>query len=139
MHATGAGARILVVEDDPLILELVTTRLGIAGYEVFYARDGVSAMERLAEVRPKGMILDINMPRLDGFGVLQKMKSAGLTTSVPTLVLTARRQPEDVRRAVELGAKDFLSKPFDDQQLLARVARLLRKPAPRAEQPSVLI
>lgn len=139
MGATATGARLLVVEDDPMILELVTTRLGIAGYEVFYARDGVSALERLVEVRPKGLILDINMPRLDGFGVLQKMKEMGLSAQVPTLVLTARRQPDDVRRAVELGAKDFLSKPFQDAQLLARVARLLRNTRAHSAENSVLI
>jgi two-component system OmpR family response regulator len=72
------------------------------------------------------MILDINMPELDGFGVLEALgQDAGLT---PILVLTARHAAEDVRRAIGLGAKDYLAKPFSESQLLARVARLLRTP-----------
>jgi DNA-binding response OmpR family regulator len=78
------------------------------------------------------MVLDINMPGLDGFGVLRCLKTKG--SMVPTLVLTARNQSSDVREAVALGARDFLAKPFKDQQLLARVARLLRQlPAAKPE------
>ena len=66
--------RILVAEDDPLVLELITTRLEIAGFRTFYARDGFEALAKLAELRPSAMVLDINMPRLDGFGVLKEMK-----------------------------------------------------------------
>ena len=122
--------RILVVEDDPMVLELITTRLSLAGFHTFYARDGVEGLARLKEVAPAAMVLDINMPRLDGFGVLKAMKSMGL--AVPTLVLTARNQSSDVQEALKLGASDFLAKPFQDQQLLARVGRLLRRPAARA-------
>ena len=121
--------RILVVEDDPLVLELITTRLSLAGFHTFYARDGYEGLARLKEVAPAGMVLDINMPRLDGFGVLRGMKALGL--SVPTLVLTARNQSSDVQQALQLGASDFLSKPFEDHQLLARVGRLVRRPAVR--------
>lgn len=120
-------SRILVIDDDPSILELITTRLEIAGYLTFYARDGHEGLNRLSDVRPAAMILDINMPRLDGFGVLKAMGASG-TASVPTMVLTARNQQDDVRLAISLGARDFLAKPFNDQHLLSRVARLLRKP-----------
>lgn len=122
--------RILVVEDDPMVLDLITTRLSLAGFHTFYARDGVEGLARLSEVGPAAMVLDINMPRLDGFGVLTAMRSMGL--AVPTLVLTARSQSSDVEEALRLGASDFLAKPFQDQQLLARVGRLLRRPAGRA-------
>ena len=118
-------ARILVVDDDPFVLELLTTRLELAGYQTFSARNGYEALDRLANVSPAGMILDINMPRLDGFGVLRSMKSV-TSARIPTMVLTARNQPEDVRTALQLGAVDYLTKPFDDRQLLVRVARLLR-------------
>lgn len=123
--------RILVVEDDDLVLELIVTRLEIAGYRTFYARDGQEGLSRLNEVKPAGMVLDINMPKLDGFGVLERMKAMGLVQQVPTMVLTARNQTDDVRRAVSLGARDFLAKPFKDEQLLARVGRLMRKTPPR--------
>lgn len=121
--------RILVVEDDPMVLELITTRLSLAGFHTFNARDGYEGLAMLKEVAPAGMVLDINMPRLDGFGVLRGMKALGI--AVPTLVLTARNQSSDVQEALKLGASDFLSKPFQDQQLLARVGRLVRKPIPR--------
>lgn len=121
--------RILVVEDDPMVLELITTRLSLAGFHPFSARDGYEGLARLKEVAPAAMVLDVNMPRLDGFGVLRGMKALGI--GVPTLVLTARNQSSDVQEALKLGASDFLSKPFQDQQLLARVGRLIRRPAAR--------
>lgn len=117
--------RILIVEDDPIILDLITTRLDIAGYDTYFARDGFEGLKRLHELRPSALVLDINMPRLDGFGVLRKMRQEGLNT--PTMVLTARNQPDDVKKAITLGARDFLAKPFKDEQLLQRVGRLLRK------------
>ncbi|MEJ2817852.1 MULTISPECIES: response regulator [unclassified Caulobacter] len=117
--------RILIVEDDPIILDLITTRLDIAGYDTYFARDGFEGLKRLHELRPSALVLDINMPRLDGFGVLRKMRQEGLNT--PTMVLTARNQPDDVKQAITLGARDFLAKPFKDEQLLQRVGRLLRK------------
>ena len=69
--------RILVVEDDPMIRELIATRLDLGGYQVFEAPDGFRGLASLAEVRPAAMILDINMPHLDGFGVLRKMRETG--------------------------------------------------------------
>ena len=123
--------RVLVVEDDPLVLELITTRLGLAGYQTFHARDGREGLRRLREVSPGCMVLDINMPKCDGFEVLRDMCASGHIKRVPTMVLTARNRPEDVKLAISLGARDFMTKPFNDQQLLARVARLLRPPAPR--------
>jgi DNA-binding response OmpR family regulator len=117
--------RILIVEDDPIILDLITTRLDIAGYDTYFARDGFEGLSRLHELRPSALVLDLNMPRLDGFGLLRKMRLEGLNT--PTMVLTARNQPDDVQQAITLGARDFLAKPFKDEQLLQRVGRLLRK------------
>lgn len=122
--------RVLVVDDDPYILELIVTRLELAGYDTRSARNGQLAIERLGEFRPEAMILDINMPVLDGFGVLAYMQAQNLSARIPTMVLTARNNGGDVARAVQSGARDYLSKPFKDEQLLARVARLLR---PKAE------
>lgn len=128
-----ARTRILVVEDDPIILDLITTRLDIAGYDTYFARDGYEGLTRLHELRPSALVLDLNMPRLDGFGLLRKMRLEGLNT--PTMVLTARNQPDDVRQAITLGARDFLAKPFKDAQLLQRVGRLLRKAPSRSIEP----
>ncbi len=126
------GHRILVVEDDPMMLELICTRLALAGYQTVQARDGLEGLDRLRDHKPDAMVLDVNMPRLDGFGVLNQMKTLGYRT--PTMVLTARNQTADVQAAIKLGARDFLTKPFEDHTLLTRVARLVRaagaRPAP---------
>ena len=119
--------RVLVVEDDPFLLELITTRLELAGFDTRSARDGSQGLQRLTEFRPEAMVLDINMPVLDGFGVLIHMKAQGLIEKTPTMVLTARNSPEDVSKAIGLGARDYLSKPFKDEQLIARVGRLLAR------------
>lgn len=121
------GHRVLIVDDDPMMLELIRTRLDLAGYRTVQARDGYEALDRLRDYKPEAMVLDINMPRLDGFGVLTQMKAIGNRT--PTMVLSARNQTADVQTAIKLGARDFLTKPFEDHKLLSRVGRLVR-PAP---------
>jgi DNA-binding response OmpR family regulator len=135
MWPDAQGARIVVAEDDPAVLDLIVTRLSIAGYEPSFARDGRQALDVLRQVRPRALLLDINMPGLDGFGVLDAMRRSSDLQAVQTLVLTARHAPEDVRRAIGLGARDYLAKPFKDEALLARVARLVRPR--RAAPPSV--
>jgi CheY-like chemotaxis protein len=130
---SGPSRKVLVVEDEPAVLELVVTRLAIAGYTTFQARNGQEAIRRMAEVLPAAMVLDLNMPVVDGFDVLAQMHQNGQTKVIGVLVLTARNQPQDVRQAIALGARDFLTKPFKDEQLLARVARLFRRPN---QQPS---
>ncbi len=121
-----ARSRILVVDDDPLIIDLLVTRLELAGYQVVAARDGHEALKRVSDFHPHAMILDVNMPGLDGFGVLRHLKSTGRIMTLPVMILTARYQASDVQEAVALGAKDFLAKPFKDNQLFLRVERLLR-------------
>ena len=86
----GRQRRVLVVDDEPFLLELIMTRLAIAEYNVRGARDGREALQRLADFRPEAMVLDINMPVLDGFGVLAHMRAQGLTDKTLTMVLTAR-------------------------------------------------
>ena len=125
--------KILIAEDEPAVLDLLVTRLSIAGYQTFQARNGRDAINRLTDVMPTALILDINMPIADGFEVLYHMRRKGLTGVIPVMILTARNRPEDVRKAIDLGAMDFLAKPFKDAHLLARVARLLRRPPPNRE------
>jgi DNA-binding response OmpR family regulator len=119
--------RLLVAEDDHNVRELIRTRLTAAGFDVHTAHNGAEALSRVMSVRPDAMVLDINMPELDGFSVLEALKARGHL--FPVLILTARHAADDVRRAVSLGAKDYLTKPFTEAQLMARVARLLRTPA----------
>ena len=127
MHAwdNARRPRILVVDDDAAIVEVLCMRLDLMGLEPKTASNGRQALERIKELNPAAMILDINMPQLDGFGVLAQLGPEG-TRRLPTLVLTARNQPEDVRRAIALGARDYLSKPFDQMKLVARITRLMR-------------
>ena len=128
--------RIFVAEDDPATLELIVTRLSVAGYEVTYARDGHQAVASILANRPNAAILDVNMPVLDGFGVMKALRdNPSVSARMPIMVLTARNSPEDVQRAIQLGARDFLSKPFKDAHLLERVARLLRAPTVAAKPP----
>lgn len=119
--------RVLVVDDEPYIVELIVTRLELAGFETSTARHGAEALDRLAAFRPEAMVLDINMPVMDGFAVLANMKAQGLSDRIPTVVLTARNSGEDVAKAISLGAKDYLSKPFRDEALISRVGRLLAR------------
>jgi len=121
-------ACILVAEDDTGVRELICTRLMVAGYDTHTARNGREAVQRAHTLKPDGIVLDINMPELDGFAVLQELAGERRLKNTPVLVLTARHAEEDVKRAISLGAKDFLTKPFNDGQLIARVARLLRTP-----------
>jgi two-component system OmpR family response regulator len=128
--------KIVVADDDSGIRDLIRTRLEMSGYDVHTAKNGREALERIRALRPNAMVLDINMPELDGFGVLEALRAEGIR--LPVLLLTARHAAEDVRRAVTLGAKDYLTKPFNEAQLLARVARLQRFAAPDAPRGPVV-
>lgn len=129
--------RILIVEDDAGVRELVRVLLRTAGYDPHTAHDGEEALSRVHVVRPMGIILDLNMPVLDGFGVLADLRANPPPLVPRVLVLSARHDNGDVLRAVRLGAKDYLAKPFTDRQLLARVARLMRSPVAILPPPPV--
>ena len=127
---SSGGKRIFVAEDDPAILELLTARLEIAGHRVTGARDGAEALRMILASPPALVILDVNMPRLDGFSVLRALRGHGASARTPVLMLTARKLGADVRMARDYGANDYLAKPFEDRQLLVRVERLLRSGRP---------
>ncbi len=124
-----SARRFLIVDDDPLMVELVMLRVQMLGHQVQFARHGVQALEKVAAFRPDAMILDVDMPYLNGFEVLQRLGPAKLAR-LPTLMLTSRRSAVDVRLALRLGAQDFLMKPFETDDLLPRVRRLARGAAP---------
>ncbi|CAN5447385.1 hypothetical protein BH10PSE1_BH10PSE1_27090 [soil metagenome] len=125
--------RILIAEDDSLMRDLIRMRLANAGYDTHTARSGREAIDRTIVIKPHALLLDINLPDVDGFGVLEAFHSDLSDIAVPTLMLTARRSTEDVRRAVALGAVDYLTKDAVDSQLLPRLARVLRSVAQSAE------
>jgi len=119
-------AIILVVDDSFLSAELVQAYLERAGYQVLLAYDGDQALAQVQSTPPDLIILDVMMPTLDGFAVCQRLKSDRLTWFIPIILLTALNQPGDRVRGFEAGADDFLSKPFNREELLARVHSLLR-------------
>jgi CheY-like chemotaxis protein len=119
---------ILVADDDPLILDLLEHRLVRRGYRTVLARDGREALEQVAEFRPDAIVLDAMMPAIDGYEVLRRLREDDATATTPVVMLTARRQEQDIVGALELGANDFIIKPFIPEELLSRLARLLARP-----------
>ena len=117
--------RILVCDDDELLVDLLTYRRGTKGYKVSAARDGGQALERIAADKPDAVVLDAMMPVIDGFEVLRRIREQPETATLPVLMLSARKQERDIVGALQLGANDFVVKPFIPEELLARLARLL--------------
>ena len=127
--------KVLVVDDDVELLRLIAFALRQAGYLVLEAQDGPSGAADFERERPDLVVLDVNLPRLNGFEVLKRIRA--VSASTPVMMLTVRSAEEDQVRGLDLGADDYLSKPFSPRTLLARVRALLRragveKPAPLA-------
>ncbi len=123
---TDAGM-VLVAEDDEDIRELVAYRLEQAGYSVKAVADGQEALEALSEQRPALCVLDVMMPRLDGYELTRRIRADDATRDVPVILLTARIQEGDVARGFDAGADDYLAKPFSPQELRARVRAVLAR------------
>jgi len=115
---------ILLAEDDPDVLHIVDTRLKAAGYRTVLALDGQQALDALGKESPAVVLLDLMMPKLTGFDVLTNIKQREQRPRV--IVVSARGRDEDVTRAFELGADDYVSKPFNPEELVARIGRLIR-------------
>jgi DNA-binding response OmpR family regulator len=121
---------ILVVDDEPRYLRLLEANLRTEGYDVSTAQDGVQALEVFSMQPIDLVLLDVMMPRLDGFGVCQRLREF---TNVPIVILTARGEEQDRVRGLDLGADDYLVKPFSATELLARVRAVLRRAHPSVE------
>ena len=123
--------KILLVDDDPDLLTVTGFALQQAGFLVVKAADGLEALDAFAREQPDLAVLDINLPKLNGFDLARKLRER---TKIPLLMLTARNEEEDVVRALGIGADDYLSKPFSPKILLARVKALLRRVGLEAEE-----
>jgi DNA-binding response OmpR family regulator len=129
-YGVSDGPRILVVDDDGDIRVLLRELLGRAGYRVEEAADGRAALRKLFETPPSLVLLDVNMPELDGYQTLERIRDL---SDVPVIMLTARTQELERVRGLASGADDYVPKPFGRQELLARIQALLRRSGGKAE------
>jgi DNA-binding response OmpR family regulator len=116
---------VLIADDDPSIRAVVRATLGSKLVECHVAEEGVAALRIAREIRPSVLVLDVNMPLMDGFEVLAAIRNEGATASIRVLMLTGCEQENDIVRAFGLGADDYLVKPFNPMELAVRVRRLL--------------
>jgi two-component system, OmpR family, response regulator len=123
--ADAGAVRLLVVDDEPDIVELLSASLRFAGYDVSPAANGKEALELAKSFRPDLVLLDVMMPGMDGFSVLTRLRSEG--HRVPVLFLTARDATEDKVRGLTTGADDYVTKPFSLSEVLARIGAILRR------------
>lgn len=130
------SARILVIEDDPALLRGLADNLRCESYEVLTAADGEQGLASVRETRPDLVILDLMLPRLSGYEICRKLREEKIST--PILMLTARGEEADRVLGLELGADDYVTKPFSIRELLARVRALLRRTHPAVPLPEVL-
>ncbi|MER8097391.1 response regulator transcription factor [Streptomyces goshikiensis] len=133
MTAEGDPQRILVVDDEPAVREALRRSLAFEGYGAQTAVDGLDALDKAASYAPDLIVLDIQMPRMDGLTAARRLRSAGSTT--PILMLTARDTVGDRVTGLDAGADDYLVKPFELDELFARVRALLRRSAYAAPAP----
>ncbi|WP_051326184.1 response regulator transcription factor [Glycomyces tenuis] len=125
LRSDGSPARLLVVDDEESLADLLVEALSFQGYEVTSAASGTAALAAVEESRPDLIILDVNMPGLDGFGVADRLRSSGDKT--PIIFLTARTTPDDLREGFGSGGDDYLMKPFRLEELSLRVSAVLRR------------
>jgi len=118
------NARVLIAEDEPHIVESLSFVLSRSGYTVSSVLDGEAAMQQLRTDPPDVVILDVMLPRLNGFEVLKQIKSDPSLRSIPVIVLTAKGQAHDRRMAEEIGVDGFMTKPFSNREIVDEVRRL---------------
>ena len=128
----GPSARVLVVEDDEAIADVLRRSLRAEGHEVQSAGDGAEALTAAERFSPDLVVLDLGLPRLDGMEVLRRIRADG--SDVPMLILTARTETDDRVEGLDSGADDYLPKPFERAELLARIRALLRRRPPRGQR-----
>ena len=129
-----ANEKILVVDDDANICELLRLYLTKEGYQVTVANDGEEGLEKFNQVKPDMVLLDVMMPKMDGLEVCRRIRKAGNT---PVMMLTAKGETFDKVLGLELGADDYVTKPFDTKEVVARIKAVLRRTAPASDTSDV--
>lgn len=122
-----ARGNILVVEDDNDVLELIRFNLVKEGYQVYTASTGESGLEQLTSVRPDLILLDLMLPEVDGFEICRLVRKDRATEGIPIIMLTARGSESDIVAGLELGADDYIVKPFSPRVLIARIRAVIRR------------
>lgn len=122
-----ASQRVLVVDDDPGVRRFLWRALEDRGYEVLVAEDGPEGLEMAKAHRPALILLDVGLPRLDGYGVCARLQDSPWTSHIPVLMLTGLAEGEDVVRGLEAGADAYMPKPFSVPELLARIRNLIAR------------
>ena len=117
--------RIVVADDDPIVIKFLTAIFQDEGFEVRSADDGEKALKVIGEGRPDLVILDLVMPYHDGFEICQKIRSTPATATVPVIILSMKEREQDALRAFEVGADDYIRKPFNALELVARARKLM--------------
>ena len=118
--------KILIVDDAPKNIQVVANLLGDTEYDISYATNGFRALELIEESKFDLVLLDVMMPEMDGFEVLRRVRSQ---SNVPVIMLTAKRQEDDIIKGLEMGASDYVVKPFNLDEIVARCTRLLATPS----------
>jgi two-component system, OmpR family, alkaline phosphatase synthesis response regulator PhoP len=118
--------KIVLAEDESHIARLITFKLEREGYEIHWAADGGSALEKVKEVIPDLVLLDIMMPVMDGYEVLKNIKRDDSLKDIPVIMLTAKSQEQDIIKGFDLGSEDYIVKPFKPAELAARIKKILR-------------
>ena len=119
------GKRVLICDDDPAILRVLQVNLEVEGYETLLAHHGEEALEIANREKPDLIILDIMMPRLDGYQTCERLKGADDTKDIPVVFLSAKAQQSDIEEGKKYGVADYLTKPFDPDTLVETIERLI--------------
>ena len=132
------GKRVLVVDDEPDIVALVAYHLAKSGFRVSTASNGADAVEQARKEHPSLIVLDLMLPGMSGFDVLEEIRRDNATSGIAVLMLTARKDEPDRVKGLSLGADDYLTKPFSPAELVLRVKAILRRTGAQAERDEVL-
>jgi len=125
--------KIVVIEDEPDILEVIAYNLKREGYEVLESRDGEAALRQIGRHAPDLIILDLMLPSIDGIEICRRLRSDAVTRSIPVIMVTAKGEESDIVLGLGVGADDYVTKPFSPKELIARVRAVLRRGQPKEE------
>ena len=124
----GSLGRVLVVDDDDVIRQLITVNLELEGFDVTTALDGQDCLDKVKDVKPDVITLDIMMPKVDGWEAASRLRADPVTAGIKVVLLSARAQEADLQRGSRIGVDAYLTKPFDPDELIATVRRLAGLP-----------